>query len=373
VRDLLITINTPALGSGQAMRTYGLIRALAEHRPTDVLHVRFGAHDPDEAHLAIADAAFHPVDSSRGALRAFTYARSRLSGTPATYARGISPELIRASQRMAAEPGRGRVIADGPIAAMAVAALSRRREVIYNAHNFESDLRPQYAAHGPSELRRLQAFERGILERASESWMVSDGDIELARSLSPPAHLRYVPNVIDVSAIEPVAPPAAEQRVVFVASFRYEPNLNAAGFLVEEVFPRVWEHLPDARLALVGGGIDEPLSSDPRVEALGFVEHIDAVYRRASCVVVPLLEGGGSPLKFVEGLAYGLPVVATPRAAAGLHVRGGEHCLIAEDAERFAGSLVEVLTGGAAEIAARGRKLAESEYSIEALAALIAP
>ena len=39
--------------------------------------------------------------------------------------------------------------------------------------------------------------------------------------------------------------------------------------------------------------------------------------------MVPLREGGGSPLKFVEALAYGLPVVATPLAAAGLEIEAG--------------------------------------------------
>ncbi len=43
-----------------------------------------------------------------------------------------------------------------------------------------------------------------------------------------------------------------------------------------------------------------------------------AAYAGARCAVVPLLQGGGTPLKLIEALAYGLPVIATPRAAAGL-------------------------------------------------------
>ena len=52
----------------------------------------------------------------------------------------------------------------------------------------------------------------------------------------------------------------------------------------------------------------------------------ERVRRARDCAIVPLLQGGGTPLKFVEALAYGLPVVATPRAAAGLGV-DGEHYL----------------------------------------------
>ena len=84
--------------------------------------------------------------------------------------------------------------------------------------------------------------------------------------------------------------------------------------------------------------------------------------------MVPLLTGGGSPLKFVEALAYGLPVVATPHAAAGLEAaRAGEHYLEADGPEAFADALADILEHGAPDLASRGRALAESNYSIEAL------
>ena len=129
--------------------------------------------------------------------------------------------------------------------------------------------------------------------------------------------------------------------MIFVASFFYAPNRNGLRFLLEEVFPRVWAELPDARLTLVGAGLPEMPDTDPRVERLGFVDDLGAAYASASCAVVPLLQGGGTPLKFIEALAYGLPVVATPRAAAGLEVSDGRDCLIAEHAEPFAAALIE--------------------------------
>jgi glycosyltransferase involved in cell wall biosynthesis len=159
---------------------------------------------------------------------------------------------------------------------------------------------------------------------------------------------------------------------VFVANFAYEPNRTGLEFLLEEVFPRVWEELPDARLRLVGAGLDSAPSTDRRVEAVGFVDDLADAYADTSAVVVPLLQGGGTPLKFVEALAYGLPVVATPRAAAGLAARDGEQCLLAEGGERFAQALVEVLRDGAPDVARRGRALADERYSIEALAPLVA-
>jgi glycosyltransferase involved in cell wall biosynthesis len=261
------------------------------------------------------------------------------------------------------------VIADGPIAAAALAPLARRRPAVYNAHNFESGFRGELGEAAGGELRR---FERRLLRRFAESWMVSEADLAAAAELCPQARLRYVPNVVDVASIRLPAAPAREPNAVFVASFAYPPNRNGLQFLLDEVYPRVWEELPQAQLTLVGGGLQAPPSEDPRVRALGFVQDLGEAYAGARCAVVPLLQGGGTPLKFVEALAYGVPVLATARAAAGLEVSDGVDCMLAEGAQQFAAKLVAVLRDGAPEIGARGRATAEQRYSIEALTRLLA-
>jgi len=337
-----------------------------------LLYVNFDAPEPDSAFQEIPGIELHGVTPSRGARRLLSYAGARLGGVPDALARGVSRELGNAAMRLAERPDCGRVIADGPVAAATLARLARHHPVIYNAHNLESGFRHQIDRRrfaGPQTLRR---FERRLLARAAESWMVSEADMAGARELCPTARLRYVPNVVDLARITPVTLPQPERRVIFVASFFYTPNRNGLSFLLEEVFPRVWAELPDTRLMLIGAGLPELSEVDPRVEPVGFVEDLGAAYARASCAVVPLLQGGGTPLKFIEALAYGLPVVATPRAAAGLAVSDGRDCLIAEHAEPFAQALVGVLRDGGLELARHGRELVAERYSIEALSALLA-
>lgn len=369
--DLLVTAHTPVLRSGQMVRTYGVARALAAAGGgLTVLYARFEGEQPDEAFSSIRGIDLCEAVPSRGARRALTFAGSLAQGIPRGIARGVSPELVAEATRLAGEPGRGRVVADGPVAAAALWALAGRRPVIYNAHNLESSFRHELTEEsGADALRR---FERRLLARAAESWMVSEPDLEAAAALCPRARLRYAPNVVDVTAIEPVSGTAPEQRAVFVANFAYEPNRNGVRFLLEEVLPRVWAELPEARLALVGGGLERVPSNDPRVEATGFLSDLRDAYASARCAVVPLLQGGGTPLKFVEALAYGLPVLATPRAAAGLAVSDGVDCLLAGDAAGFAAKLVTVLRDGAPGLGERGRALALERYSIEALTRLLA-
>jgi glycosyltransferase involved in cell wall biosynthesis len=373
VKDLLVTTHTPVLRSGQAMRTYGVARAIAAGGDgLTLLYTRFGADEPDAAFKAIPGIELHPTLASRGARRAFAYASARAHGVPHDFARGVSRELGDEAIRLAHEPDRGRVIADGPIAAAALARLARKRPVFYNSHNLESGFRHELSSSGGRLHGTLRSFERDLLARSAESWMVSAADLAAAHELCPGARLRYVPNVVDVARIEPVLGAREQQRATFVANFTYEPNRNGLDFLLEQVFPHVWAELPEARLQLVGGGLEQAPSSDTRVETLGFVDDLRDAYVRASCAVVPLLQGGGSPLKFVEALAYGVPVVATPRAANGLEVSDGENCLIADGAPAFAQAIIRALRGEAVELGKRGRALAQRRYSIEALSALLA-
>lgn len=374
MKDLFVTTHTPVLRSGRAVRTYGVARALAEAGGgLTLLYVRFGATAPDAAFQSIPGVELREAIPSRGVTRLLTYGAARAAGVPSGFARGVSRELAVETERLASEPNRGRVIADGPIAAAALARLAARQAVVYNAHNLESGFRHELRSGGSRMQSRLRTFEATLLRSSSEAWMVSEADMRGALELCPRAKLRLVPNVVDVKAIQPVQGVASEARAIFVANFAYEPNRNGLAFLLEDVFPRIWKQLPDARLTLVGAGLERPPSHDPRIESLGFVDQIASVYASARCAVVPLLQGGGTPLKLIEALAYGLPVVATPRATAGLHVHDGRDCLVAEGGEAFADATVGLLRDGSPELALNGRRLVEERYSIEALGALLRP
>lgn len=374
MRTVLATSHTPTLDSGRARRTYGLARALSAHGQLDFVYGAFGADSPDPSYESLAGVRLHRVERPRPHERVSAYLRSRLNGVPDDFARGVWPGVARRAAELAAVSGEVRVIAEGPVAAAALLPYAKRRPAVYSAHNLESSFRHRLDDTGMS-LRSLERFERLLLERYAESWMVSPVDMQGAAMLAPTAHLRLVPNVVDVAAIEPVPPRTGQRVVLFVADLGYEPNREALAFLLERAMPALWERAGEVRVVVAGKGSETIEATDPRVEGRGFVPDLRALYGAAGCAVVPLLEGGGSPLKFVEALAYAVPVVATPLAAAGLEAEAGVHYVEAEpEGDAFAAAILTALEPDrAGRLATAGRELAEAEYSIEALERRLAP
>jgi glycosyltransferase involved in cell wall biosynthesis len=367
-RDLYVSSFAPALGTGRALRTYTCVRALAMLGPLDLAYVPHEAEGPSPEYEAIDGLQMFPIHPSRGPRRMTAYVHTRARGVPDVIARGVSPELVREASRLAVSAGRGRVIAGDLTAAAALLPLARKHKILYNAHNVESQhIRTSRKPRIWHQIA-MRRYEQRLLALAAESWMVSRADLASAQALVPGARLRYAPNAVDASAIRPSERDRTGHRLLMVGDFGYPPNQSGRDWLVGQVLPRVLRELPDARLTLVGRGLENWRPVLPAVEVAGFLPSLDPAYAAADCVVVPLTEGAGTPLKFIEAMAYATPIVATPLAARGLEALSDVHYREGRDDASFAAEVVDVLRHGAAPMATAARELAEREYSIEALA-----
>jgi glycosyltransferase involved in cell wall biosynthesis len=137
---------------------------------------------------------------------------------------------------------------------------------------------------------------------------------------------------------EPVGPPSA----LFVAS---QNPINRHGLLLflEQAWPLVRKELPDARLRLVGRIGDSIAGDWPGLERLGVIEDMTAAYERGHVVVNPVLEGTGLPIKSIEALERGKPLVTTAWGARGITDGAGAAFLVGEDPARLAASVVLLL------------------------------
>ena len=373
-RTLFVSTYAPVLENGRDLRTYTVVRALARLGPVDLLYIPHTGQPVAPQFLAAEDVTLHEVLPSRGLRRGIMYVSKLAQALPNLVARSCSPEVLEVTERLAREPGRGRIVAGDLNAMVILMGFARRTPVIFNTHNIESSYVPN-TLRQRVQVRELALLERRVLRRATESWMVSRRDMDEAKRLAPRAAVRYAPNVADVAGIAPEPPRSVPgDTIMMVADFTYFPNRSGLDWLVDEVLPAVWAARPSATLRLCGRGLDPArFAGESRIKVRGFVEALGDAYSGAAAVAVPLTEGAGTPLKLVEALAYGVPIVATDVAARGLDIRPDEHFRLGADAAGFAAQLVDVLARGDAAMTARARALAQGEYSVEALARLLAP
>jgi GT2 family glycosyltransferase/glycosyltransferase involved in cell wall biosynthesis len=148
--------------------------------------------------------------------------------------------------------------------------------------------------------------------------------------------------------------------MLFLGSFRHLPNQEGLEWFTRFVLPHVLAKRPSARLIVIGS--DPPArhslpGANAAVELVGFVEDIMEPLRRYSLFVCPILSGSGVRVKLLEAFAAGIPVVSTTMGAEGLAGADGEVCALADDPERFADKIIELLADreSAGKLAVRAR------------------
>ena len=279
-------------------------------------------------------------------------ARGVLRTRSVSAGRFYSPELVDEVRRAASE---------GPVDLLQVeylqmvpvargVAAARR---VLDLHNVESALVRSYArvGRGPAgllahaEAAALGAMERSLMPAFDTVVVVSERERERL-----PAGVRNVlvcPNGKDPDPSGPL-PPAPTPTAAFVATLGWAPNVDAATWFGEEVWPEVHRRQPDARLLLVGR---DPAPSvralaSSSVEVSGTVADVRPYLAQARVAVAPLRSGGGTRLKILEALDAGRPVVATSVAVDGLEDLIGEGVVVADDSR----SMIEAVSGLLADV-----------------------
>ena len=160
--------------------------------------------------------------------------------------------------------------------------------------------------------------------------------------------------------------------MLFVGSFRHDPNRAALDWFVHQVLPLIVAREPRARLAIVGS--DPPPAHTyadyaANLGMLGAVADIREPLERFAVFVCPVLSGSGVRVKLLEAFAAGIPVVSTPLGAEGLAAENGRFCALADSPEAFAARVIELFAdpAEAAAMAARARAEVEANWSMAVL------
>lgn len=159
----------------------------------------------------------------------------------------------------------------------------------------------------------------------------------------------FLHNVTSIQAQNKDVTETTPYRLLLVGWLDFDPNKYGALYFVNNVFPKIKSKIPNVELHIVGKTKDERLRSQLNsvegVKALGFVEDIMAEYENCRVIIVPVYQGAGTSVKFVEGLMMNRPMVSTPMGVRGFEVlcRPSREYLLAKDDEEFALNVIKLL------------------------------
>lgn len=184
------------------------------------------------------------------------------------------------------------------------------------------------------ELPLWARIQRNVSEWADAVVVCS----ELDRHRFGAEHTAVVPNTYPDPGPTLRTDLPSEPKLLMVANYATDPNVDAAHYTAREILPRVRQRLPAARLRLVGRNVErvQNLSGEPGVDLVGPVEHVGPELAAATLVVVPMRFGGGTRLKVLEAFAHRVPVVSTTLGSEGIGAVDGTHLLLRNDAVSFA-------------------------------------
>jgi len=138
---------------------------------------------------------------------------------------------------------------------------------------------------------------------------------------------------------------AARKDIVFVGGYRHPPNVDAALWMAREIFPLIRARRDDIVLHLVGGDVTDEvhaLGELPGIRVHGHVPDIDPYMDGCRIGLAPLRYGAGVKGKVNLSMAHGQPLVATPVAVEGMHLRDGVDVLVGADAQAFADAVLRL-------------------------------
>ena len=366
MRVLFVSRQFPwPLNSGGSQRIFHFVRAIARRHSTTLLTL---------ARTPIPGADLEEFQRRSGCATVLTfdgadcsvYGDSIYWGNPIAFARSLltspfpaliqdwwSASLVSVLTRFAREQAFDLVVTRDPSFAEQARSVGFPR-IILDADDLFSVLLAQEITSSGSyrrkPLHRADAmkarwYERRLPNRFAAVVVAKPDDRDhFATALRK--RVVVIPNGIDLpSRVDQAS--EIPNRILFVGTLTYAPNIDAIRYLVLEVLPRLWENRSDVLIDIVGRGPAHPTVTDatvdPRVRVHESPADLSSFYRNATLVVAPIRTGSGTRIKVLEALAYGKALVATTFAPQGLGLVDGKHFVAADSAESFARVCTELL------------------------------
>jgi hypothetical protein len=218
--------------------------------------------------------------------------------------------------------------------------------------------------YNDSALREIASIHRSDL-----TLMISEYEMEVLRSefAIPPAQIAYWPFGLP-RPDNPFPSYAARQHCMLIGSFMHPPNVDAARWCKQAIWPRIRNALPDVELHCYGSYGDKFIG-ELHAPTQGFhfkgrAEDAPATMAQYRLNLAPLRYGAGLKGKVFDGFQSGTPTITTPIGAEGIAAALDWGCAISADPQAFADAAIEVYRSAEcwSRVQAQGQQIARARF-----------
>jgi glycosyltransferase involved in cell wall biosynthesis len=370
------------LDSGGKIRSYNILRQLArDHRVT---YFGFHAEQDDAAHAEL-EGIFERVvrcplklPAAKSFAELVQYGKELFSGNPYAIKKYCQPWVASELRKLVQTESYDVIVCDFLVAAGVIpwdlpcpkVLFTHNVEALIWKRHYEVARNPLWKLLSWREWRAMERAEKLYLRKADHVLAVSQTDSDFFAHELPPEKLTVIPTGVDVEYFRPIAVEEEPNSLVFTGSMDWMPNEDGIFYFAEEILPKIFEKLPNARLSVVGRKPSARLkglaATDPHhLHLTGWVDDIRPYLAQSEVCIVPLRVGSGTRLKIFEAMGMGKAIVSTTIGAEGLPVRHGQDVLLADSPDDFANSVVSLLQDAAERrrLGNAARELVETKYS----------
>ena len=224
----------------------------------------------------------------------------------------------------------------------------------------------------PDVYNDIALREIAAIYRSDLTLLIADYEMELLISEfgMPERQLAYLPFWLEPDAAQ-FKSFESRQNFMMIGSFMHPPNVDAARWCKQIIWPRVREQLPQVEFHCYGAYGDR-YQAELHDPGSGFIykgRANDALQTlqnyRANCV--PLRYGAGLKGKIFDGFQTGTPTVTTSVGAEGINGLEEWGCAISDDPDVFAKTAVELYTNAElwANVQGCGQRIACRRFSAD--------
>ena len=194
------------------------------------------------------------------------------------------------------------------------------------------------------EYKRVKEYETNIFNYFENHTIISKYDRDYINHINN-KNISIVENGIETDYFKRKNDTYKKNTIIFVGNMSYRPNVLAAKFICEEIFPLVLKKEKNTKVIIAGSNPNKEVRKlsklNKKIKITGFVEDIKDEYEKGTVFVAPMFIGSGLQNKLLEAMSMKIPCITTKTANKSLNASEKE-ILIANDKDEFANYCIEL-------------------------------